>query len=155
MSKKYEKVTLLLESLRDKEANYRTKADRAKKPENYDTYYERSRIYSNARNRAFNLQWSLISGNTPQWIIRSEYQYRLERKKERREKFLSTHRYSPWFLQTSLDADYGTFTCDVCYRTFYHSPSAIYKGPRKIYDCCCGTCTNGFILPDHGHYPFS
>ena len=70
------------------------------------------------------------------------------------------HYYSPWFLRTSLDNDYGSFVCDKCNREFYHSPSTITYGvdgeeeKKQIYNCCCGHCTNLIIYKDWCSTPY-
>ena len=73
---------------------------------------------------------------------------------------MKKHYYSQWFLRTSLDNDYGSFFCEKCNCTFYHSPSRITYGEdgeedkEVIYNCCCGNCTNGIIYNDWHEKPY-
>ncbi len=64
------------------------------------------------------------------------------------------HTYELWYMQTSLGADYGSFTCDKCSDLFYHSPSTIYYNHEVKYACCCGDCTNRIIFNDWGEKPY-
>ena len=64
------------------------------------------------------------------------------------------HTYGMWFMSNSLTADYGTFECGQCGRTFYHSPSEIYKDGKTVYECCCGYCTNNIIFTDWHSKPY-
>jgi hypothetical protein len=64
------------------------------------------------------------------------------------------HRYSPWFMRTDFDNDYGSFTCDKCGCGFYHSPSTITLNGKELYNCCCGNCTNELIFNDWRKTPY-
>ncbi len=64
------------------------------------------------------------------------------------------HTYQLWFMQSSLQADYGFFSCDICGRNFYHSPSVIYYDHMEKHRCCCGYCTNAIIYRDWGEKPY-
>ncbi len=67
---------------------------------------------------------------------------------------INKHTYELWYMQTSLEADYGSFTCDKCDRLFYHSPSTIYYNHVVKYTCCCGDCTNRIIFNDWHEKPY-
>lgn len=58
-------------------------------------------------------------------------------------------KYAKWFFSDSLGADYGSFVCDICHSTFYHSPAEIHQGETKLHNCVCGICTNTIIFQDH------
>jgi hypothetical protein len=64
------------------------------------------------------------------------------------------HTYELWYMQNSLAADYGSFTCDQCSRNFYHSPATIYCRQQVKYACCCGYCTNEIIYKDWYEKPY-
>lgn len=64
------------------------------------------------------------------------------------------HTYELWYMQNSLEADYGSFTCDKCGSSFYHSPSTIYYHHVVKYHCCCGYCTNEIILKEWLEKPY-
>ena len=69
----------------------------------------------------------------------------LERKAERKKQFETKATYETMFYSTSLNADYGQFVCSKCGRTFYHSPSKIYRGKNLIISHICGYCTNQYF----------
>lgn len=83
-----------------------------------------------------------------------EWKTRLEIKAEKRKEFESKHKYAPHFMQTSLGADYGQFSCERCKSKFYHSPSTITRGSKTIYEYCCGHCTNTIIYSDWNKEPY-
>lgn len=56
----------------------------------------------------------------------------------------------PWFNSQSLGADYGTYTCEICSREFYHSPSTVEKKDEVLHNCICGNCANKILAQDHG-----
>jgi hypothetical protein len=64
------------------------------------------------------------------------------------------HTYELWFMQSRLQADYGSFSCDICGRNFYHSPSIIYYNHAVKHNCCCGYCTNQIIYKEWGEKPY-
>jgi hypothetical protein len=64
------------------------------------------------------------------------------------------HTYDLWFMQNHLSDDYGSFTCDICGREFYHSPSIIYFDSVPKYNCCCGVCVNRIIAKDWREMPY-
>ena len=72
------------------------------------------------------------------------YNHELEQKKERKERFENTHHRILWFMNDSLNADYGEFTCEDCKRTFYHSPREIHKGMQRVKKCVCGYCSRKY-----------
>jgi hypothetical protein len=74
--------------------------------------------------------------------------FRKNEKEKRRIKFETLHRISVWFSHTSLNADYGKFTCEKCGYTFYHSPSGVSLGKIKQYVCICGECVNAILRQD-------
>ncbi len=103
-------------------------------------YREHQQVIDRANNSYFGFTWH----------SRAKYEYRQKRKEERRNK----HIYSPWFMQTSLGADYGEFRCDRCHTRFYHSPSSIRLGAEQKYHCICGNCTNEIIYKDWNSKPY-
>lgn len=146
-----------------KEEHYASKMDRARSMEKVDFYHEKRKLYSDVRFRTTGLTFALhrrycsdkkISDSVDSDMIRSEYEVRLERKERGRQDFLTKHRYAPWFMQTSLSADYGTFVCDRCGGTFYHSPSTITLAGKTVHKCCCGHCTNTIINRDWHEEPY-
>lgn len=64
------------------------------------------------------------------------------------------HTYELWYMQNSLSADYGLFSCDKCGSNFYHSPAIIYYNHEVKYNCCCGHCTNDIILKEWAEKPY-
>lgn len=162
LEEKLNKLKKMHQHFRNRETEYSKKAKRARSWEKRDDYDDLRRVYSQLQMRTIDLSFMVRARYADQRIIsvvdseriRSDYQYRLQRKKERAEELKIKHRYAPWFLQTSLDADYGTFVCDKCNRQFYHSPSSISLNGKKVYDCCCGHCTNIIIGRDWDETPY-
>lgn len=103
---------------------------------------------------AFKIQYPKNPFSSDTFLASLDWKYRLERKEEKRKEFESKHKYAPHFMQTTLGADYGQFTCDRCRGMFYHSPSTITRGSKTIYECCCGHCTNTLIYSDWNKEPY-
>lgn len=162
LEEKLNKLKKLHQYFRYRETEYSKKAKRTRSLEKREGYYDLRKMYSLLQERTIGLIFLVRRRYANQRIIaevdseqiRSDYRYRLQKKKERTEELKTKHRYSPWFLQTSLNADYGTFVCDKCKRQFYHSPSNISINGKKIYDCCCGHCTNIIIGRDWDETPY-
>lgn len=159
---KINRLNELHKHFRDRETEYSKKLKRARSFEKSEKYDDLKRVYSLLQERTVNLSFMVRNRYANQRIIaevnsvqiRRDYQYRLQRKAKRTEELKTKHRYSPWFLQTSLEADYGTFVCEKCNRKFYHSPSGISINSKKVYDCCCGYCTNEIIKQDWSETPY-
>ena len=79
-------------------------------------------------------------------------EFRAEIKTERKLKFNQNYRVHLHFMSESLHSDYGTFNCDKCDGTFYHSPAVVYKGSDKKYSNCCGHCVNDIMDWNKLHY---
>ncbi|GHU80126.1 hypothetical protein FACS1894145_5840 [Bacteroidia bacterium] len=147
----------LLRSFFEKEKLYRNKLFRSRKDSSIEYNRRKREIYSNLYKRASNLVYRLdrlergkdIIDYTDKIFIQGEYEATLKRKAERKEQFLSLHRYSKWYMSDSLGADYGLFKCDKCGYEFYHSPSTISLAGKTVYNCCCGYCTNTIIYNDY------
>ena len=162
LEEKLDKLKELHQHFKDHEIEYNKKLKRARSWEKIEKYEDLSRVYSLLQERTINLSFMVrarygnrrIRAEVYSQTIRSEYQYRLQKKKERADELKTKHRYSPWFLQTSFGADYGTFVCDKCNREFYHSPSGSSLNGKKVYDCCCGHCTNEIIGRDWSEKPY-
>lgn len=153
----------LHDSFSAKEKLNASKMHRARTMEKVDFYSEKRKLYSDLCFRAMELAFALrkrycsdkkISASVDSDMIRCEYEVRLERKARGRQDYLNKHRYTPWFIQTSLGADYGTFVCDRCGGTFYHSPSTITLADKTVHKCCCGHCTNTIINRDWHEEPY-
>lgn len=147
----------------EKREFYRKKMMRARNIETCEINSEKYKLYYSLSRRASDLAYNvrrrfLYDKSIIDWgdadRAKIEYEVRLKRKAEGREIFLSRHKYALWFLGASLGADYGTFTCDKCGFTFYHSPSTIKLAGKVVYDCCCGNCTNSIINRDWGEEPY-
>nr|WP_319509387.1 hypothetical protein [uncultured Draconibacterium sp.] len=131
---------------------YYQKFRRARKFENMDKYLELYRRYRNYADRAqsliFKLSYVYTFGDGRKWYEMTGIQW-LDHKKELKEKrkaeFESKYSVSVWFMQTSLRADYGIFTCSKCGAKFYHSPCDVYKGKSLITATCCGHCANRYF----------
>ncbi|WP_303019791.1 hypothetical protein [Parabacteroides goldsteinii] len=162
LEEKLEKLKELHQHFQDREAEYSKKLKRAHSFEKSEKYDDLKRVYSLLQERTVNLSFMVRNRYANQRIIaevysvqiKRDYQYRLQRKTKRAEELKTKHRYSPWFLQTSLEADYGVFVCDKCGQQFYHSPSGISLNGIKVYDCCCGYCTNTIIGRDWNETPY-
>ncbi len=160
--KKLKRLQELHRHFQNCEIEINKKRKRARSWEKKEEYDDLQRMYSRLQARTIDLCFMIrarcgnqrIRSEVDSQQIRSEYQYRLQRKKNRAEELKTKHRYSPWFLQTSLEADYGTFVCDKCGQQFYHSPSGISLNGKKVYDCCCGYCTNTIIGRDWNETPY-
>lgn len=162
LEEKLGKLKELHQHFQNREAEYSKKLKRARSFEKSEKFNDLMRVYSLLQKRTVDLSFMVRNRYANQRIIaevyseqiRRDYQYRLQRKKMRAEELRTKHRYSPWFLQTSLDADYGTFVCEKCNREFYHSPSSISLDGKKVYDCCCGHCANTIISRDWNETPY-
>lgn len=129
---------------------------------NIDYHYRQYELYNSLTTRASSLAYRLKRQLTPKHImkivekefVQSEYKYWLKKKADGKAAHQTKHKYEPWFLGTSLEADYGTFTCDKCNRKFYHSPATITFAGKTIYNCCCGHCTNIIMVQDWGEEPY-
>jgi hypothetical protein len=160
---KLQRLQALYTSLTAKAKTAYTKYERARSPRMQDRWWEIYRRYSalNMYRRAHDLADMIRYNNGCRpiygaaWWAESQYKSRLDWKEKKRIEFLTKRRYSVWFMQRSLSADYGTFTCDKCGSTFYHSPSIITKAREELYHCACGHCTNDIINQDWGERPFS
>lgn len=142
----------LFNYINDKAKFYNKKWNRARKMETIDKHFETYKMYRDFSYRAQNLIFSLRRaekfGDGRQWFEMDGKRYkefRAERKAERKLKFEQNYRVHLHFMSQSLHADYGTFNCDKCDRTFYHSPAVVYKGSEKKYDNCCGHCVNNMM----------
>lgn len=162
---KIAKAEKLILFFNKKENDFYTKYRKARKWENKEKWYGLSEIQSKRRRRADKIKSTLIigvyisgshfsytdreyfgKGNTPR---QTEYnlhnwQRRQDKKKEAAETFRRSYRVGLWFLQESLNADYGSFTCQSCHTTFYHSPRNVYQGAKQLYNCVCGNCADSF-----------
>ena len=127
-----------------------------------DYHYSQYTLYISLTNRAISLGDRIkrqlipkpIRVNIEKEFVKNEYEYWLKKKADRKADYQTKHKYEPWFLGTSLDADYGTCTCDKCNRKFYHSPATITFAGKTIYNCCCGHCTNKIMVQDWGEEPY-
>lgn len=131
LTEKLDRVTKLEKSLREKMTK------------DWDTYRP---AVQRASNLFFDIKcWArqkFASGQVFHWEYDSYKKWRAEKKAEKKKVFETTYRFGVWFMQTSLGADYGEYTCQKCKRTFYHSPCEIYLAKEKLYNCACGYCTN-------------
>lgn len=158
IEKKTKRLCELVKSFSGKRDIYLKRSLRARKPEKGDLYFEKNKMYSSCETRARDLAYEIRKGLTEKRIrdwadktwIDCEYAARLQRKKENKAQFQARHKYSLWFIQNSLGADYGVFCCDKCGCTFYHSPAEITLAGKVEYKCCCGNCTNRIIKADWG-----
>jgi hypothetical protein len=155
---KLKKACDLFTSFQEKEEHHRKKWQRARKPETSDHHYDKMRYYGDTYMRRVNLIFKLKYPKEPfeskPWVAERDWEIKKAIKEERRQKFLSRHLYSPWFMQTSFRSDYGSFSCDKCGSSFYHSPSEITLAAEMKYKCCCGHCTNEIIKRDWDETPY-
>lgn len=151
-----DKALNLFDKLRTKEEFHRKKWDRARKYENQEFHYERMKKYSELRFRCGTLLFALRRNDrfgNEDFLLKYdrkgvEHMYKahvLKYKLEGNRKFQSEYRIAMWFFSESLRSDYGTHTCDKCESTFHHSPSTVYRGVNKEYECCCGHCVNSLL----------
>ena len=138
--------------INDKAEFYNKKWNRARKMETIDKHFETYKMYTDFSYRAQNLIFSLRRaekfGDGRQWFEmdgKRFKEFRAEIKEERSLKFEQNYRVHLHFMSESLQADYGTFNCDKCDRTFYHSPAVVYKGSQKKHSNCCGHCVNNLM----------
>lgn len=127
----------------------------------YERYHFKSALYRNFEKRCIDLAWCLKHnkkfGEVPSWFYLEYDSYNrllASRKAERKANFENTHRIRVWFLQTSLSADYGSFVCNKCGSTFYHSPTEVKLGKSVKYTCICGDCVNSIVTRDGGKMVF-
>ncbi|WP_338765915.1 hypothetical protein WAF17_02650 [Bernardetia sp. ABR2-2B] len=138
----------IFSSIVQKRNFFRKKAEKARKFENYKKHYNQEKKYNPFIRRGIELEFRLqfpskLGDKDILAQTQKEYKRRVaERKKEGKEKFDNSYRAIPLFWQTSLGADYGEFICEHCKSTFYHSPSELYLGKDKLYNCICGHCVN-------------
>lgn len=155
---KIEKLKMLRDFFFAKEDLYDKKWKRARVSKSIDFHFEKWKLYTKLIKRCSDLAYRIRKGKRAfeKDTCTDEFEYNVKQriKAKNREEFETLHRYGPWFMQCSLRSDYGTFTCDKCGSTFYHSPSTITKGVKTIYECCCGHCTNSIIQRDHDQTPF-
>lgn len=133
-----------------KEREYFEKSRRARKASNQEKYWEKAMKYQVAKSKSYALLRILRSYYSPKETYLSEKR----EKEERKQLFLNKHTYGMWFFSQSFNADYGSYRCGVCYRTFYHSPSTIKKAGKVVYGCACGYCTNEIIGADWNEQPY-
>lgn len=139
--------------IHEKEKFHYVKWNRARKSETQDFHWEKYKLYSSFSCRCGTLIFALKSSDKfgseySEWLRQTpeEYKERVKKRKdEGRLKFESQYRVYLHFFQNRLGADYGNFECDKCERTFYHSPSEVYKGKEKKYSNCCGNCVNSIM----------
>lgn len=112
----------LHDSFSAKEKHNESKMHRARTMEKVDFYSEKRKLYSDLCFRAMELAFALrkrycsdkkISASVDSDMIRCEYEVRLERKARGRQDYLNKHRYTPWFIQTSLGADIARLSATV------------------------------------------
>lgn len=164
VNKKLEKLHRIYLHLNAQKEFFKGKWKRARSVSSIDEYSEKTKQYRELAYRCSNLSYALsrvqrlgkekAAEFDREWI-RQEYNGQLKRKETNRQKFLSLHWCAPWFMQMSLNSDYGTFKCDCCGGRFHHSPSTIRLAGKVIYECCCGHCTNRIISRDWNNSPYS
>jgi hypothetical protein len=148
----------LHQSLCEKADQCHKKAMRARTIKMIDHWHDARQLYyrweTRARDLIYITRFPKVKGSFAHASSQKEYQYWLAEKEKRRQNFLNKHRYATWFMQTSFGSDYGSYSCDKCGRTFYHSPSTITKAAKEVYHCCCGYCTNEIIKRDWNEQPY-
>lgn len=155
------RIRELIDLLEAKKDLYFNKYLRAKTDSKQDYWYNKYKILRKVISQYWqNNYWVfegqfMSSGVLRAWRISDHKRTESERIKLGKEKFETMHFYSTWFFGTSLTDDYGTYACDRCGRTFYHSPSKITLAAKTVYECCCGHCTNEIISRDHQSTPYS
>ncbi|KAB2913951.1 MAG: hypothetical protein F9K23_15900 [Bacteroidetes bacterium] len=139
------------------------KGGRARTIESINKWSEKRNYYHDLRIRAIDLIKRLAGYRTMgfetlrdywRWRGQGDRKYETLQKEKRRTEFENKHTYSPWFYSNSFSADYGTYTCDSCQRTFHHSPSTIKLAGKVVYNCACGSCTNSIIYRDWRRNPY-
>lgn len=163
LNKKLENLHRIYLHLNAQKEFLKKKWMKARSVSSIDKYSEKTKQYRELAYRCSNLSYTLsllqrlgkekADEYDREWI-KQEYNGRLNRKKNNRQKYLSLHQYVPWFMQLSFGSDYGTFKCDCCGGTFYHSPSTIKLAGKVRYNCCCGHCTNRIISRDWNSSPY-
>lgn len=144
-------------SFKNKREQYDVLADGDNTSEELEYFLDKIKLYREAYKRVFELAMSMRRTREPSvlsYLSNLDYEASLATKASNKQKFDTTCRYAPWFLGTSLSADYGTFTCDRCRSKFFHSPSTISLGTKEEYNCCCGNCTNLLVYSDHQETPY-
>lgn len=157
--KRINRIRELIDLLEQKKSLYFEKSMRARSTEKHDYWFTKYSLihkityqyYVNRRMPAY--QFGEVSP-VREWTKNQYKRAEIERVESGKQKFQTLHYYVPWFFGTSLRDDYGTYTCDRCGRTFYHSPSKITKAAKTVFTCCCGYCTNEIISRDHGSSPY-
>jgi hypothetical protein len=155
---KREKAKALYYAFQRKSEEQKQQRDQSTDYEQWSAKHDLGQVYWEATNRTMRLLWAFkdnkraFQSNTT--IAQFNYEGRLAGKERRREKWRNSHYFDAWFMQTSLEADYGTFRCDKCEKVFYHSPASISKAAETLYSCCCGNCTNSIIYKDWGKEPY-
>lgn len=154
----HKKTEALCEVLSQKTLFFRKKWLSARKHENRASAFGEMMFYDGLYGRALALehsQWRRIAGFRSRMSV-VDYERRLSEKAEKKQRFLNDPKFSMWFFSGSLGADYGSFQCEKCSRTFYHSPATITIGKETKYVCCCGHCTNEIIGKYYGerHEPY-
>lgn len=147
------KAVSFFNRVNDKAKFHYKKYQRARKCETIDLHYDAYRFYSDLSSRVTTLIFSLRRndkfGSGRNWweVNAQEYKKRkLQEKENRKQEFENNYRVFLHFFQNSLRADYGTWICDKCARTYYHSPSDVYLGTKKKYESCCGHCVNTLMI---------
>lgn len=84
-----------------------------------------------------------------QWSYEWYVNERASRKAYGKKRFETEYQFSPWFMQVSLGADYGEYTCEECRRTFYHSPCRLYLAGKEKKGCLCGYCANSYAISNN------
>jgi hypothetical protein len=149
---KFERVRSIYHYCRDKHKCLFDKCLSTSDYEESESLEVQYKMYRNfavrAHNRLFYLKFPKQFGTVPDWL-KLEYKYYLLHKKEqkakRKKEFETNYRVQVHFMQTSLSADYGSFSCEKCNRNFYHSPSTILLGKALLYKTCCGYCVNDML----------
>ncbi|MCZ8020205.1 MAG: hypothetical protein O9302_03240 [Cyclobacteriaceae bacterium] len=152
LNSKFERVKLIYQYCRDKYKYHFDKCLLTSDYEEFESLETKYKLYQyfaeRAHNLLFNLKFPKQFGTVPDWL-KLEYKYCLLHKKEqkakRKKEFEKNYRVQVHFMQTSLSADYGSFTCEKCNRNFYHSPSTILLGKALLYKTCCGYCVNDML----------
>ncbi|MEO9513232.1 MAG: hypothetical protein ABJN84_13570 [Flavobacteriaceae bacterium] len=151
---KVEKAIGLYKRLITKSEHHYKKYNRARKSDTIDFHWDSYKLYRDVCRRMSPLIFALKRGGDKfgegrRWFEESaeEYVERInKRKAAAKEKFDSTYSAHLYFFQNSLYSDYGTYSCESCKITFYHSPSALYLGKEKQHECICGNCVNNFMV---------
>jgi hypothetical protein len=149
---KIDKAKALSDILFSKREHHDKKWNRARKRETIDFHYDRYKLFNDLSWRVYKLMNRIKHqekfGEIPYFMKIDPARWKerdLSRREVGRLKFESNYRISLWFFQERFNADYGTFKCDKCKSTFYHSPSEVRLGTKIEYSCCCGHCVNNML----------